>query len=97
MPSPALSWISFLTLCDRAESERDTGGIGRLLDKAPEGLPPRNYKTVIPAVIAADVHQPDEAALPASGNRKCASKPPSIDLLVAILPSTDVSTSHDFR
>jgi hypothetical protein len=37
-----------------------------LLDEAPEDLPRRNAKEVIPVVIPPDVHQPDQAALPPS-------------------------------
>jgi hypothetical protein len=88
-----------------AESKREIGGIGRLLDEAPEDLPCRNLELVTPEVIPADVHQPDEAALPAARNRKCASKISAVEALVVLLagnlppafPSAGVSTSHDFR
>jgi hypothetical protein len=49
----------------RLTVKNDSGGIGRLLDEAPEDIPRRNPELVIPAVIRADVHEPDEAALPA--------------------------------
>jgi hypothetical protein len=64
---------------------REIGGIGRLLDELPEDLPRRNVNGVIPAVVPADVHQPDETALPAARNPKCGSKPLAIELLVALL------------
>jgi hypothetical protein len=57
-----------------ARAKGDIGGIGCLPD---EGL---NAKTVIPAVIPADVHPPDEAALGATHNRKCDSKPHVVQL-----------------
>jgi hypothetical protein len=41
-----------------------------LLDETPEDLPRRNPEVVIPGVVSADVHQPNEAALPAARNRK---------------------------
>jgi hypothetical protein len=50
-----------------------------------EDLPPRNQKLVIPVVIPADVHQPDEAALHATRNHKCASRQPAVDLAVVLL------------
>jgi hypothetical protein len=56
----------------RAESEIDIGRIG-LLDEAPEDLPGRNQWLVIPEVIPADVHQPDQTTLTATRNRKHAS------------------------
>jgi hypothetical protein len=36
-------------------------------------------------VIPADVHQPDEVALPAARNRKCVSTPGTVELLVVLL------------
>jgi hypothetical protein len=52
-------------------------------------------------VILADVRQADEAELAATRNRKRASKPAAVELLVVLLagdlPPTNVSTSHDFR
>jgi hypothetical protein len=86
-------------------AKSDIGGIGRLLKKAPEDLPRRDVKAVIPTVVPADIHQPDETALPAARNRKCTGKIFAVELLVVLLagdlrqliPSVDVSTSHDFR
>jgi hypothetical protein len=69
----------------RVESERDTGGIGRLLDEVPEDLPGRNEMAVIPAVIPGNVHEPNEAAVAATRDRKCACKPVSVELIVALL------------
>jgi hypothetical protein len=37
-------------------AKSDIRGIGRLLEKAPEDLPRRNHKAVIPGVIPADLH-----------------------------------------
>jgi hypothetical protein len=54
-----------------------------LLNEAPEDLPTINDKAVIPEVVLANVHQPDEAALPAARDRKCACKPLAVELLVA--------------
>jgi hypothetical protein len=56
-----------------------------LLDEAPEDLPRRNVNGVIPPVVPADVHQPDEAALPATRNGKCAKKPLAVEQLVVLL------------
>jgi hypothetical protein len=50
------------------------GGISRLLEEAPEDLSGRSQKSVTSEVILADAHSPDEAALPASYDRKCAGK-----------------------
>jgi hypothetical protein len=66
-------------------AKSDIGGIGRSLDEAPEDLPRRDAKNVIPKVIPDDVHQPDEAALPAARNRKCATKPLAVELLIFLL------------
>jgi hypothetical protein len=63
----------------------DIGGIYRLLDEVLEDLPSRNHKLVTPEVIYADIHQPDEPALLAARNRKCAGEPVAVELLVVLL------------
>jgi hypothetical protein len=78
-----------------------------LVDGDPEDLARRNHKAVISTVIPADVHQPDEAALPAARSRKCAGKIGVVELLVGqpatastsrlVSPSADLSASHDFK
>jgi hypothetical protein len=61
------------------------GGISRLFDDSPEDFPSRNQKTVTPAVILADVDEPDEVVLPSACNRKCVNKQLSVELLVVLL------------
>jgi hypothetical protein len=56
-----------------------------LFDDAPEDLPRRNVKAITPQVVPADVDQPDEAALPAARNGKCACKQAAIELRVVLL------------
>jgi hypothetical protein len=68
-----------------ARAESDIEGIGRLLDEGPEDLPHTNEKLVIPVVVRADVHQPDEATLSTARNRKCGSKPAAVELLIVLL------------
>jgi hypothetical protein len=68
-----------------AEGESGIGGIGCLLAEAPEDLPRGNAKFVIPEVIHADVHQPDQATLPTTRNRKCTTKIQAVELLDALL------------
>jgi hypothetical protein len=51
----------------------------------PEDLPRVNPKAVIPEVIPASVHQPDDAALLAARNRKRASRTRSVDLLAVLI------------
>jgi hypothetical protein len=65
--------------------ESNIGGIGGLLDEAPEDLTGSNAKEITAAVISADVHRPDEAALPAARNRKSASEILAAELLVVLL------------
>jgi hypothetical protein len=47
--------LSLLQSRAGAEREGDIGGMGRLLDEAPEDLPRRNPNVVIPIVVPADV------------------------------------------
>jgi hypothetical protein len=63
----------------------DIGRISRLLDEVPEDLTRRNVEAVTPEVIHADIHEPDEPALLAARNRKCAGKPVAVQLLVVLL------------
>jgi hypothetical protein len=62
-----------------AESESNIEGIGRFLDEVPADLPRRSAKGVIPGVVPADAHQPDEAALTAA--QKCTSSQAACCLL----------------
>jgi hypothetical protein len=68
----------------RAQSESGIGGISHSLEAAPEDLPRGNPKAITPRVIPADVHEPDETAIRAICNRKCASHPAAIDAIVVL-------------
>jgi hypothetical protein len=68
-----------------SNNETHMEGIVYLLTEASEDLPCRNVKAVIPVVIPADVHQPDEAAVPAASNRKCACKKHVAELFAVLL------------
>jgi hypothetical protein len=78
---------------DRKGSESDIGGIGHLLEEAPDDRPRSIKKVVTTEVVPADVHQPDEATLPAARNRRCASKPEAVPLFVLIYRSHDARIS----
>jgi hypothetical protein len=56
-----------------------------LLDEGPEELPRRNAKAVVPVVIPADLHEPDEAALLAVRDGESASKLRAVELLLVLL------------
>jgi hypothetical protein len=73
-----------LARLSRARSESGIGEFGHSLEAAPEDLPRGNPKTVTPRVIPADVHEPDEAAIPPVRNHKCASSPAAIDAIVVL-------------
>jgi hypothetical protein len=60
-------------------AKRDAGGISCLLDGGPQDLPRTKAKAVSLALIAVDVHQPDEVDLTVIGNRKRTSKAPTVD------------------
>jgi hypothetical protein len=84
----------------RAENESGIGRISCLLAEASQDLPGRNSKDVIPEVVPADFHQPDEAELPAARNRECASKQGAIELIVVLLagdllPALPINRSLD--
>jgi hypothetical protein len=70
-----------------AGAKSDIGGIGCLLEEAPEDLPRRNVEAVTPVAVPVDIHQPDEPALPAAGQRKCASKPTAVEPVVVLIAS----------
>jgi hypothetical protein len=68
-----------------ARADSGIGGIGCLLEEVSEDFTRRNLKAVAPTMVSTDVHWPDEAALRAARNRKCASKPLGVELLVVLL------------
>jgi hypothetical protein len=53
-------------------TEDGQGGRKGKNKRVPKDLPRGNAETVIPEVIPANVREPEEAALPAARNRKCA-------------------------
>jgi hypothetical protein len=69
----------------RVESESDIGEIYCLVDEAPKDLPRRNPNLVIPAVVPADVHEPDAAALLAARNRKYTNKTITVEMLAFLI------------
>jgi hypothetical protein len=65
--------------------ESDIQGIGCLLNEASQDLTRRNHKSVISELIPANVHQLNEAALPAARNCKASREIPAVEFLVVDL------------
>jgi hypothetical protein len=82
----AKSNIGRMFLLTQCHCSRARGSLELDFNEASEDVPRSNAKAVGPRVIPANVHQPDETALPATRNRKCPRELGAVELLVVVLP-----------